>query len=54
MAKIKLAHLYHSELISGILLMVSFAAAVLIANIEPWQQSYKDFVFLQISVIIFK
>ncbi|MBM4210956.1 MAG: Na+/H+ antiporter NhaA [Gammaproteobacteria bacterium] len=50
MAKIKLAHLYHSELISGILLMVSFAAAVLIANIEPWQQTYKDFVFFPVTL----
>ncbi|MGL5784186.1 MAG: Na+/H+ antiporter NhaA [Alphaproteobacteria bacterium] len=53
MAKIKLAKLanfYHSELISGILLMISFAAAILVANIEPWQQMYKNFVFYPISL----
>jgi NhaA family Na+:H+ antiporter len=43
--KIKLTNLYDSELISGILLMISFTAAVLVANIEPWQQTYQEFVF---------
>ncbi|MCE2992607.1 MAG: Na+/H+ antiporter NhaA [Alphaproteobacteria bacterium] len=50
MAKIKLSHLYHSELTSGILLMLSVAAAVLVANIGPWQQIYKNFVFYPVTL----
>lgn len=36
---------HQEEFISGILLIISFVAAVLVANIEPWQQIYKNFVF---------
>jgi NhaA family Na+:H+ antiporter len=49
MTKIKFSELYHSERIAGILLIISFLAAVLIANIEPWQQCYRDFVAYPIS-----
>ena len=49
MTKIKLSDLYHSELVSGILLMISFIAAVLVANIGPLQQIYKNFVFYPIT-----
>jgi NhaA family Na+:H+ antiporter len=48
MAKIKLTKLNHPELISGILLMLSFVAAVLVANIGPWQLIYKNFVLYPI------
>ncbi len=30
--------------------MVSFVAAILVANIEPWQQMYKDFVFFPVTL----
>ena len=50
MAKIKIANLYHSELISGVLLMISSIAAVLVANIEPWQKMYKNFVFYPVTL----
>jgi NhaA family Na+:H+ antiporter len=49
MAKIKFTDLKNSELISGILLIITFAAAFCIANIEPWQQIYKNFVFYPIT-----
>lgn len=50
MANIKPPNLYNSELLSGILLMVSFTAAVLISNIQPLQQTYKDFVFFPVTI----
>lgn len=49
MAKINLANLYRSELVSGILLMVSFASAIVIANIDSLQEIYKNFVFYPIT-----
>jgi NhaA family Na+:H+ antiporter len=49
MVKIKIANLYQSELISGILLMISFLAAIFIANIELLQTIYKNFVFYPIT-----
>lgn len=50
MSKIKLTDLYNSERISGIFLMMSFLAAVLAANIEPFREIYKSFVFYEISL----
>ncbi len=49
MAKIRLIHLFNSELISGILLIISFVAAILVANTGPWQEIYKNFVFYPIT-----
>lgn len=45
MTKIKLSHLYNSELVSGILLMLSFLLAVMVANVEAWSELYQAFVF---------
>lgn len=49
MEKIKLSSLYNSELISGILLMISLVAAIFIANIPHLQEIYKNFVFYPIT-----
>lgn len=49
MMKIKTQDLYNAELISGVLLMLSFIAAIIIANIDFLQVVYKDFVFYPIT-----
>lgn len=50
MSKIKLSTLIHSELVSGILLMISFVVAILTANIDYCEEAYKKFVFLPVSL----
>lgn len=49
MTKIRILSLYRSELASGILLMLSFAAAVFVANFDPFESIYKSFVFFPIK-----
>jgi NhaA family Na+:H+ antiporter len=49
MTRIKIANLYHSELISGVLLIISFVVAIFIANIESLQEIYVNFVFYPIT-----
>lgn len=49
MDKTKTADLYHYELISGILLIISFIAAICVANIDSLQLFYKDFVFSTVT-----
>jgi NhaA family Na+:H+ antiporter len=49
MDKTKTADLYHYELISGILLIISFIAAICVANIDSLQELYKDFVFSTVT-----
>ena len=46
---IKITKLYNSELISGVLLVGSFIAAIFVANIQPLQEVYKSFVFYPIT-----
>jgi NhaA family Na+:H+ antiporter len=50
MAKLKISALYNAELISGILLILSFIAAILVANIQPLRGAYEDFIFYSIIV----
>ncbi len=50
MEKIKLVHLYNSELMSGIALIMSFISAIIVANIIYFQEIYKAFVFFPITV----
>jgi len=50
MIKIKIRYLFDAELTSGLLLMISFALAVLVANIDPFANWYRDFVFLPITI----
>lgn len=49
MERIKVANLYHSELVSGILLVISFIAAIFVANNSISQEIYKNFVFYPIT-----
>lgn len=49
MEKIKTSALIHAEVISALLLMISFVAAISIANIDSLSKFYKDFVFFPIS-----
>lgn len=49
MVKRKLDILYNAELLSGILLMISFIIAILVANIGPFKEIYKNFVFYPIT-----
>lgn len=49
MDKTKTADLYHYEFISGILLIISFLAALFVANIGAFQELYKDFVFSTVT-----
>ena len=46
---IKINKLYNLELISGVLLVGSFIAAIFVANIQPLQEIYKSFVFYPIT-----
>jgi NhaA family Na+:H+ antiporter len=50
MAKLKILNLYNSELISGILLILSFIIAVVIANIQSLRGAYESLVFYSITV----
>lgn len=50
MVKIKLTNLYQAELISGILLMLSFVLALVVANTQALQNLYKDFVFYSVTL----
>ena len=45
----KIKEIIHSEIVSGILLIITFAVAVLIANVEGWQQIYTNFVFYPVA-----
>lgn len=49
MTKIRILSLYRSELASGILLMLSFAAALFVANFDPLESIYKSFVFYPVK-----
>lgn len=48
MTKIKASTLVHDEIISGLLLLLSFTAAICIANIASLQIIYRNFIFLPI------
>lgn len=50
MAKINLSQLYRSEWISGILLVFSFFAAIMAANIDAFESLYRAFVFSPIRL----
>ena len=50
MTKIKLANLYNSELVSGVVLIASFIAAIIVANTSYLQEIYKDFVFFPVTL----
>jgi len=45
----KITNLYNSELVSGILLVGSFSAAIFVANIQTLQEIYKSFTFYPIT-----
>lgn len=47
--KIKTSALAHFEIISGLLLIISFTLAMCISNIDSISESYKNFVFFPIS-----
>src|SRR3990167_3001973 len=47
--QIRTSTLVNVEVISGLLLILSFAVAICISNIDTWSQSYKNFVFYPIS-----
>ena len=49
MADIKLNKLNYSELLPGILLMMSFIIAIFIANVDFLQETYKKFVFYPVT-----
>jgi len=49
MVKIKATNLVHSEILSGCLLIITFIAAICVANIPAFQEMYRVFVFLPIS-----
>jgi NhaA family Na+:H+ antiporter len=48
-AKIKITNLLHSEMLSGFFLVLSFIAAICVANIPMFQETYRTFVFLPVS-----
>lgn len=50
MTKIKISALVHFEIISGVLLIISFMMAMCIANIDSLSESYKNFVFFPMSL----